>query len=260
MPGLEINLKNNKKIYFASDIHLGLSAMSPADEVAREKKVVRWLASIGQDAQAVFLVGDIFDFWFEYNHVVPKGFVRFFGQLASMADHGISIYFFTGNHDLWMFRYLQSELGATVFHKPVELVVNGTTFYVAHGDGLGPGDYGYKFLKVIFTSSIAQWLFKWLHPDIGVGMARLWSKSSRLAKSDKELKFFGDKEFLIRYARQKEAEKHRDFYIFGHRHIVTEYPLNERSVYINLGEWVNHFTYGVFDGTSFELKKFDEKS
>ncbi len=253
-------MKKNKRLYFASDFHLGLSAVNAAEEAKREKIIVRWLSSIEHDAQAVFLVGDIFDFWFEYKHVVPKGFVRFLGKLATMADHGISIYFFPGNHDLWMFRYLQSGLGATVYYNPLDLEVNGSTIFVAHGDGLGPGDYSYKFLKEIFTSKLAQWLFKWLHPDIGIGLARWWSKSSRLGKLEKEPKFMGEEEFLIKYARKQESIKHRDFYIFGHRHIATTYVLSDNCTYINLGDWVNHFTYSVFDGSTLQLRKFEVKS
>ena len=258
MANLTIEVNKDKKIYFASDFHLGIAGIPRKKEIEREKKIIRWLESIEQDAQAVFLVGDIFDFWYEYHHAIPKGFIRFMGKISSMIDKGIQVYFFTGNHDIWMFKYFQEELGITVFDEPVELRLNNTDMLVAHGDGLGPGDTFYKILKKIFTNSITQWLFKWLHPDIGIGLAKRWSKSSRISKKGLDEKFLGEKEFLIQYSRKKELQKHRDYYVFGHRHMPLEIQLDEHTMYFNLGEWVNNFSYGVFDGSTFALKYFRE--
>lgn len=260
MTDLLIDLKGNKKIYFASDFHLGLSSISRHEEIDRENKIIRWLSSIEHSAQAIFLVGDIFDFWFEYNYTIPKGFVRFLGKIARLVDKGIPVYFFTGNHDLWMFRYFQEELGVEVYSEPIELKINNENILVGHGDGLGPGDNLYKLLKIIFTSKFTQWAFKWIHPDIGIGLAKKWSKYSRLKKLESHEQFLGEKEFLIQYCRKIETEKHHDYYIFGHRHLPLEIKIGEKSKYYNLGEWVNNFTYGVYDGGSFTLKKFEDIS
>ena len=259
MADLTIEVVKDKKIYFASDFHLGISAIPRQKEIEREKKIIRWLNSIEHDAQAVLLVGDIFDFWYEYRHAIPKGYIRFLGKISSMLEKGIKVYFFTGNHDIWMFRYFQEELGITVFDKPVELRLNDKNLMVAHGDGLGPGDFFYKILKKIFTNGITQWMFRWLHPDIGIALAKRWSKSSRIRKKGLDEKFLGEKEFLIQYSRRKESEKHRDYYVFGHRHMPLEIDLDEHTKYFNLGEWVNNFSFGVFDGKTFELKYFSDQ-
>lgn len=259
MANLKIGLNSNKKIYFASDFHLGLSSFSRKDEIARENKIISWLQSIEANAKAIFLLGDIFDFWFEYKHAVPKGFIRFLSKIAGIVDNGVPVYFFTGNHDLWMFRYFQEELGVIIYRKPIELSVGNVDLFVGHGDGLGPGDNLYKMQKKIFTNKIMQWLFRWLHPDIGIGLAKKWSNSSRLKKHGAEEEFLGEKEFLIQYCRKKESDQHHDFYIFGHRHLPLEIDINGTSKYFNLGEWVNNFTYGEFDGQNFTLKKFEEK-
>lgn len=259
MADLKIELQKGEKLYFASDFHLGLSSFTRESEIEREKKIVRWLNSIEKDAGAIFLVGDIFDFWYEYHHAIPKGFVRFLGKIASLKDSGIPVYFFTGNHDLWMFRYFQQELGVEVFAKPVELVVGDKSFLIGHGDGLGPGDTFYKILKKIFTGRFTQWLFNWLHPDIGIGLARLWSRSSRIKKKGLDEIFLGEKEFLIQYIRKKETSNHHDYYIFGHRHMPMKYEIEKECTYFNLGEWVNNFSYGVFDGKTFKLASFEEK-
>jgi UDP-2,3-diacylglucosamine hydrolase len=260
MADLSIELQNKKKIFFASDFHLGLSAFTRQQEIALEKKIIRWLESIEKDAQAIFLVGDIFDFWFEYSHTVPKGFVRFLGKIANLVDAGIPVYFFTGNHDLWMFSYLQQELGVIVYKKPIELQIDKSTFLLGHGDGLGPGDTFYKIIKKIFTNNVSQWLFKWIHPDIGIGLASRWSKFSRHKNSEDDREFLGEKEFLIQYCKKKEVEKHHDFYVFGHRHLALDIKIGDSSTYYNLGEWVHNSTFGEFDGKTFALKTFEKKS
>jgi UDP-2,3-diacylglucosamine hydrolase len=248
---LNLKLDPGKKAYFASDFHLG--APNPSESFVREKKLVAWLNSISSDCQHLFLVGDLFDFWFEYKHVVPKGFVRFLGKLAEMADQGVKIYLFTGNHDMWMFGYLGEQLGARVFREPVEVSWEGKLMLVGHGDGLGPGDTFYKLLKLVFRNSVCQWLFGFLHPGIGIGIAKAWSGHSRIANdSDKE--FLGEKEFLWIYCKEQEKLSHRDYYIFGHRHLPLDLPVNKESRYLNLGEWINHFRYIEFDGRDLELK------
>tara|TARA_B110000459_G_C16569151_1_gene475473 strand:- start:291 stop:1049 length:759 start_codon:yes stop_codon:yes gene_type:complete len=249
-----ITTSENKKIYFASDQHLG--APTPEASLPREKKFVAWLDAIKEDAGSVFLLGDLFDFWFEYKTVVPKGFVRVLGKLAELKDAGIDIYFFVGNHDLWMRDYFQKELNIPVFHEPQEFDINGKLFLIGHGDGLGPGDYGYKRMKKVFTFPFFKWLFRWLHPDIGVKLGHYFSVKNKLISGDEDAQFLGEEnEWLALYCRKKLTEKHYDFFIFGHRHLPLEIELNSSSTYINLGDWIQYFTYGEFMKT-FKLKEF----
>ena len=251
-----IQIPKGKKVYFASDNHLG----APTIEASRprEKKFVAWLDSIKNDAAAIFLLGDLFDFWFEYKTVVPKGFVRTLGKLAEIADSGIPVYYFVGNHDLWMKGYFEDELGIPVFHKPKEFIIHKSEFFIGHGDGLGPGDKGYKRLKKVFRSRFFNWLFQWGHPDIGIPIAQYFSVKNKLISGDEDAKFLGeDNEWLVQYSKRKLEEKHRDYFVFGHRHLPLEIQLNEKSSYINLGDWIQYFTYGVFDGVNFHLKKYN---
>jgi len=246
-----------KKIYFASDFHLG----SPSYEASRkrEDKIVRWLDSIKEDAEQIFLMGDIFDFWYEYSTVVPKGFVRFLGKLAELSDSGIKINVFTGNHDLWMKGYFEKELGIPVFKNPEERVLHNKVFYLGHGDGLGPGDRFYKFLRKVFHNKIFQAVFHFAHPDIGMRIAHAWSNKSRSASSEEEQFLGDDNEWLAVYSKEQLKKKHYDFFIFGHRHLPLDIKLNEKgSRYINLGEWIGHNTYAVFDGENLELKTFEK--
>ena len=251
---LELNLQPNKKIYFISDMHLGAPDYSKSLE--REQKLIRFLRFAEQDAQAVFLVGDTFDFWFEYQRVVPKGFVRFFAKLIDLKEKGIELYVFTGNHDLWLRDYLQQEVGAQIFHNKVELQSGNRTILVAHGDGLGPEDKKYKILKKIFTNPICQWLFRWLHPDIGIKIAQLWSRHSY---TDPSIEVFHgeDKEWLIQYCKRKLTEKQYDYFVMGHRHLPMEIRLNDKSVYINLGDWMVNSNYAMYDGNDMKLYKFE---
>jgi UDP-2,3-diacylglucosamine pyrophosphatase LpxH len=320
-----INLQKDKKIYFASDFHLGYPDHQTS--LARERKVVAWLDSIKHDAQVVFLVGDIFDFWFEYKNVVPKGFVRLLGKLAELSDSGIEIIVFAGNHDIWMFDYFTKELGIKVYREfqeyevrvqssevrvqssefrvqssevrvqssevrvqssefrvqssepknqeieqidaesstlnsePSTLNSKLYTFYVVHGDGLGPGDFGYKYLKKVFESKLSQWAFGWIHPHAGMTLATWWSGSRKDEERIKrELQFRGDNEWLWSFAKEQEALKHHDFYIFGHRHLLLNLPVNENSRYINLGQWAyddeNSYHFAVFDGVELIVKKY----
>lgn len=256
-----IYLKEGKKLYFSSDHHLGVP--TPQKSLLREKLIIEWLESIKADAQVIFLVGDIFDFWFEYGYVVPKGFVRILGKLAELTDEGIELIIFTGNHDMWMFGYLTDELGATIYRKPVEFEIKShnnisKTLLVGHGDGLGPGDRVYKTLKHIFANRFFQFLFRVVHPDIGMWIATQWSKRSRIANVKKgEEQFMGDdKEWLLQFCKEVEATKHHDFYVFGHRHLPLELKVSEDSRYVNLGEWVTQQTFAVFDGDNLKLKTF----
>lgn len=250
-----MNIPKGKKIYFASDNHLG----APTKEASfpREKKFVAWLDEVKHDAAAIFLLGDLFDFWFEYKTVVPRGFTRTLGKLAEISDSGIPIHYFVGNHDLWMNGYFEEELNIPVYHKPKEFTFNDKTFFIGHGDGLGPGDKGYKRMKKVFISPFFKWLFKWGHPDIGMRIAQYFSVKNKLISGDDDATFLGeDNEWLVIYSKRKLENKHRDYFVFGHRHLPLEIDLNENSKYINLGDWIQYFTYGVFDGETFELKKY----
>jgi UDP-2,3-diacylglucosamine hydrolase len=251
-----MHLPNNKKIYFASDQHFG----APTAELSfpREQKFVAWLDEVKEDAEAIFLVGDLFDFWFEYKTVVPKGFVRVLGKLAEIRDSGIPIYFFVGNHDLWMEGYFEKELNIPVYHDNKEFTFGDKTFLIGHGDGKGPGDSGYKRMKKIFTNPFFKWLFRWLHPDIGVKLAQYLSVKNKLISGDEDVTFLGeDNEWLILYSKRKLETKHYNYLIFGHRHLPMKVSVGENSEYVNLGDWISYFTYGVFDGETFEIKKHE---
>ncbi|MGB3775057.1 MAG: UDP-2,3-diacylglucosamine diphosphatase [Leeuwenhoekiella sp.] len=251
----KIALTPGKKIYFSSDNHLG--APSAAESRPREKKFVKWLDSIKEDAEALFLLGDLFDFWFEYKTVVPKGFVRVLGKLAELRESGIPIFFFVGNHDLWMNDYFKEELDITVFHEPKVFQLGNKRFLIGHGDGLGPGDKGYKRMKKVFKFPLFQWLFRWVHPDIGVRLAKHLSVKNKLISGDEDAVFLGEEnEWLAVYAKRKLETAHYDYFIFGHRHLPMQIDVGKDATYHNLGDWISHFTYGVFDGKTFELKTF----
>jgi UDP-2,3-diacylglucosamine hydrolase len=248
-------MSESKKIYFASDQHFGVP--SHGESLLREKKFIKWLDIIKQDAEAIFLLGDLFDFWFEYKKVVPKFFVRVLGKLAEIRDSGIPIYYFVGNHDLWMKDYFETELNIPVFHQPKVFTFNEKTFLIGHGDGLGPGDKGYKRMKKVFTNPLSKWLYRWLHPDIGVRLAQYLSTKNKLISGDEDIEFLGvENEWLAQYAKRKLESAHYDYFLFGHRHLPMEIPIGENSTYINTGDWITHFTYAVFDGEKLELKKF----
>lgn len=255
MQRLSLTLSPGYKAYFASDFHLG--APNHSVSLEREKKMVRWLDSISGDCQYLFLLGDVFDFWFDYHDVVPKGFVRLLGKLADMADRGIQISLFTGNHDMWMFGYLEKEIGAKVYREAIEIEWPAHTMMVGHGDGLGPGDYTYKFLKKVFANPVCQWLFAFLHPRIGMGIAKAWSSHSRIANhTDQD--FLGDKEYLWQYCKEQEALQHHDFYVFGHRHLPLDLPVGTHSRYLNLGEWLNHCLFAKYDGDQLIVKPWEK--
>ncbi len=236
-------------LYLASDFHLG--APDAASSLVREKKIVAWLDHVASDATDILLVGDVFDFWFEYKYAIPKGFIRFQGKLAELKDRGIQIRLFTGNHDMWMFDYFSTELGIPVHRNPVICQQNGKKFVIGHGDGLGPGDRQYKILKKIFANPACQWAFQWIHPNVGMWIAQRWSKNSRLHNASKnEDHFLGDKEYLLQYCKSELEKSHVDFFIFGHRHLPLDIDLGQGSRYINLGEWIRFYTYAkIQDGS-----------
>jgi UDP-2,3-diacylglucosamine hydrolase len=250
-----MQIPSGKKIYFLSDFHLG--APNRAISLEREKRIVQFLDEIKRDAAEIFIVGDLFDFWYEYRKVVPKGYTRILGKLAQLTDSGIFIHFFVGNHDMWMSGYFEEELNIPVFHEPKIFEWNSRKFYIGHGDGLGPGDRGYKFIKKIFRNKFCQWLFGVLPPAIGVGLADYFSRKSRAVTGQIDEQFLGEeKEWLIIYSKEVLQKQHFDYFIFGHRHLPIDFSLNNSSRYINLGDWMRYCTYAVFDGETLVLKSW----
>ncbi len=243
-------------IFFASDFHFG----SPNYELSRkrEEDVCCWLDSIKDRASEIYFLGDTFDFWFEYKSVVPKGCIRFFGKLAELSDRGIQLHMCVGNHDLWLNDYLTEELGIHIFREPKTFSVGNFRYHVHHGDGLGPGDRKYKFLKKIFVNKGAQWFFKWLHPDIGFSLASYFSRKSRASEKPEERAFKGyDKEFLIAYCEETLQKTHIDYFIFGHRHLALDIALsNKKSRYINLGEWFKGRRYLEVDESGVRVMEY----
>lgn len=245
-----------KKLFFASDFHLGAPDIHSSKE--RQDRIIAWLDHVADEAAAIFLVGDLFDFWFEYREVVPKGQLPFLAKLSHLRDRGIPIVFFTGNHDLWMRDYFTQELGIPVYTHPIELLVAGKKILVGHGDGLGPGDTTYKLLKSIFTNPVAQFIFRWIHPDLGIRLAKAWSGKSRISNSHKdEQRFLGEDEWLWAYCKEMDQKIPHDYYIFGHRHLPLQLPVGQGATYFNLGEWVSQYTYLELSETSVQLMHFN---
>lgn len=253
-----MQIPTGKKVFFLSDFHLG--APDAESSLQREKRIVQFLDEIKQEAHTIFIVGDMFDFWYEYRKVVPRGFVRLLGKIAELTDAGIQMHFFVGNHDMWMKNYFEKELNVPVYFDPKEFEFNNKKFWVGHGDGLGPGDHGYKLLKKIFRNPFCQWVFGILPPYIGMGLAHYSSQKSRESDHGLEETFMGEeKEWLLIYSKDVLKQEHYDYFIFGHRHLPIDFRLTDRSRYINLGEWMNFSTYAVFDGDTLELKSFTGK-
>lgn len=252
---MKIHLPNNKKVYFASDQHFGLP--NHQESLVREKRFVQWLDTIKKDAEVLFLLGDLFDFWFEYRKVVPKGFVRVLGKLAELRNLSIQIHFFVGNHDLWMYNYFEEELNIPVYHHPKVFTIHNKKFLIGHGDGLGPGDKGYKRMKKVFTNPVSKWLYRWLHPDIGMWLGTYLSTKNKMISGKEDVVFLGeDMEWLVHYCKRKLEQEHYDYFVFGHRHLPLEIKLKDNSKYINLGDWISHFTYGVFNGEKLVLDNY----
>ncbi len=245
------------KTYFISDVHLGAPALNNNRE--RERLFVQWLDNAAKDAAAIYLLGDIFDFWYEYKKVAPRGFVRTLGKIAELTDKGTPIYFFTGNHDIWVYDYLPSETGVTVYHQPIIKTIEGKKFFLGHGDGLDPKEKGYLILKRFFTSKTAQFLYSRLHPNFAFWIGHKWAKHSRLAKgTEPEVSKGPDFETCVSFAKQYVKKEHIDFFIFGHRHVMMDEQLNENSRLLILGEWINYFSYAVFDGKELKLNQFNK--
>lgn len=240
-----------------SDVHLGFP--SHEESLERERLLVQWLKEAEKDAAEIYLLGDIFDFWFEYKSVVPRGYTRFLGTLAEITDKGIPVHYFTGNHDIWVFDYLPTETGVCVHREPIIKEWNGKRFYLAHGDGLGPFDKNYKLLKAVFTNKFLQWCFKRIHPNFSIGLAYKWSNHSR-KKHHYPKQVEAEKEWLVRYARMVLQKEHFDFFIFGHRHIPYQVQLEENSLFTNLGDWIKNFSYAVFDGERLELRYYRDEN
>jgi UDP-2,3-diacylglucosamine hydrolase len=250
-------LNTRKNIYFASDFHLGVPNFTSSLE--REKKIVRWLDCIKHDAKTIYLVGDLFDFWFEFKTVVPKGFTRLLGKLAELSDSGIELHIFYGNHDLWQFGYLQQEIGCTIHSKPIDIKLGNKNFHIAHGDGLGPGQHWFKFILSIYRNYFFQRLFAFFHPNIGIRIANWFSARSKQHTFNENAVYFGDdKEYLMLYAKQYLTHTKVDYFVLGHRHLPMMRPINEDSTYVNLGDWMGYNTYALFDGNVLTLKTFNE--
>ena len=243
-------MKDRELIYFLSDAHLGTP--DAASSLVREKKLVEFLETIQDKASDIFIMGDLFDFWFEYKSVVPRGFTRVLGKLSELTDKGIRLHFFTGNHDIWMFGYLEQETGITLYRRPTAMTLKGRQFFLAHGDEMDESDRSFRLLKRIFTNRFLQWSFARLHPNLAFAIAGRWSRHSRMVHGEDP--FMGEKEPLVHFARKYLEDQGYDYLIFGHRHCPVDYALTPHSRLIILGDWLTHFTYAVFDGESLELK------
>ncbi len=245
----------SKYYYFASDFHLGLN--HPTSSKIREKKIVKWLDSIIDNTEELYLLGDLFDYWYEYSEVVPRGHVRTLAKIAEFTDRNIPVHLFTGNHDMWMFGYLEEELGVKLYKSPIKKKIEHHEFLLGHGDGLGPGDRGYKIIKKIFSNKLNQWLFARIHSNLGIKLMKMFSRTSRESQSNISDFKGPEGEWLIQYCESKLENNNIDFFIFGHRHIPIDYTLsNNSSRYINTGDWVEHFSYARYNGHHLELLKF----
>lgn len=256
------NVSHQRQIYFLSDFHLG--APDYAKSLERERKILRFLDHIEGQTAELFILGDMFDFWYEYKQVVPKYCVRLLGRLAAIVDKGIPVHFFVGNHDMWMKDYFEIELGIQVYFQQTTFMANNKRFYLAHGDGLGPGDNGYKRLKKVFRSPLCNWLFGKLHPDFGIGLANYFSRKSRAKTGSADIVWMGENnEWLVLHSKEVQRQMTLqgqppfDYFIYGHRHYPKLLDLEEGGQYINLGDWITNFTYGCFDGTQMHLKKWE---
>lgn len=243
-----------KRIHFLSDFHLGVP--DAASSLAREKRIVAFLDEAAKHAEEIILLGDLFDFWFEYRRAVPRGHVRLLGKMAELTDRGIPVHLFIGNHDMWIFDYVPRETGVMVHRGPIVREINGRRFYIGHGDGLGPGDRGYKLIKAVFRNPVCQWLFARLHPNFALWLGDALSGQSRKKSYENDRRWLGeDKEWLAHYCRELLTRERYDYMVFGHRHLPIDMGIAQGSRYVNLGDWITHFTYATFDGTDMRLMK-----
>jgi len=244
-----------KNIYFISDVHLGLP--NHQESLKREIMLVSWLDEILPHTKALYLLGDIFDFWYEYKYVVPKGYVRFLSKIAEFTDQNIPVYFFTGNHDIWAFDYFEKEIGMTIIREAQTIDIAGKKFHLAHGDGLGPSDIGFKLLKWLFTNKTAQFFFSRIHPNFSMWLGNSWSRKHRYELEMDDMDYQGEnEEWLILYAREKLKSEKIDYFLFGHRHIVVNIKIGNAQ-FLNLGDWISNFTFAVFDGDKLSLQRLN---
>lgn len=251
---------NQKKIYFASDAHLG--ARFHTDPLAAEKKLVRWMDSIRHDAAAVYFLGDMFDYWFEYKYVVPKGFIRFLGKVAELTDAGVEVHFFIGNHDIWMFDYLPRETGAVIHREPLTVDLLGSHFFLGHGDEVDNRSLSFRFIRALFRNRFCQWLYAGIHPRWTMGFAYAWSLHSRrtgLQQQKEKDRYEGeDAEYLVAFAKEYlKAHPDINFFIFGHRHIMLDLMLSRFSRLLIAGDWMKLFSYIEWDGETLTLNQFE---
>jgi len=249
----------NKNVYFLSDAHLGSLAIDHGR--MQERRLVRFLDSIKTKAAAIYLLGDMFDFWNEYRYVVPKGFTRFLGKISELTDMGVEVHFFTGNHDLWTYGYLEEECGMIVHRKPITTEIYDKVFFLAHGDGLGDPDVKFKLLKRMFNNRTCQRLLNAIHPRWGMWLGLHWAKKSRMKRADgKEPPYQGEKkEHLVLFAKDYvKTHPNIDYFIFGHRHIELELMLSHKTRMMIIGDWIWQFTYVVYDGEHIFLEEYVE--
>lgn len=251
---MQVELKPSKKIYFASDFHFGIPDYKTTRE--REVRVCKWLDDIKTDAQQIYLLGDLFDSWMEYKRVVPKGSVRFFGKLAELSDAGIDLIIFTGNHDLWVTDYFEVELKAKVYHDPITCELGGKRFHLGHGDGLVKQEGIYKMMKAVFRHPVSRFIYRQLHPDLGLRLADFFSRLGPKHKYEEQKMLPAEQEYQLIYANELLKTSHYDYFIFGHRHLPCTLKLNDSSTFINLGDWISFDTYAVFDGIETRLEKY----
>ena len=242
--------------YFISDLHLGASYL---DTRQSEQKVIDWLNSIKSSAKRLIFLGDILDYWYEYRHVVPRGYIRFFGKLAELSDSGIEIHWFTGNHDIWIFDYLPAELGITLHRTNEVFDIDGHSFFLSHGDEVGERKWSFRFIQWLFRNKVAQWCYSWIHPDLTMILAHKWSSSSRKKNNQKGEKHFrGEKyEPLVRFAKEYIKNNNVEYLIFGHRHILLDLMLTRNNRMVILGDWIKHFSYASFDGENLWIDLFE---
>ncbi len=261
-------MSERKYIYFASDVHLGSAFHKEPLEV--ERRLVRWLESIRPTARAIYFLGDIFDFWFEYKHVVPRGFVRFLGTLAMMSDEGVEIHFFAGNHDVWFSDYFEHEFKAQIHHCSEEINIDGKVFRLSHGDEeYTQISWKENLLYKIFRNKVCQTLFAMVHPRLTIGFARYCSLQSRKKGLKKETlgeiphayhnEYFDiEQEPLVIFTKQMvQTRQDIDFYIYGHRHILLDLSLRGQKRCMILGDWIQYNSYAVWDGEHLFLDQFE---